>query len=472
MKQATVKQGLFKRTLVSFCAILLLFALFVPSVFAQTAAAPALPTASVVDLGAPEGLQAKSIYLVHLGTGQVVYAQNENEKRPPASVTKIMTLLLAVESGLPMDTKITAPANLWAEFAGISISNAGIRAGEVMTLKDLIYCAALPSANEAAAILADFLGEGSRTKFLSMMNQRAKELGANNTHFSDPYGLADENHYTTAKDLYLIARAAFSNPTFLEVVSTPGYTLSQTNFHAPREIKNTNAMFRQDSPYYFEGVVGGKTGSTPAAGRCFVGMFDKASSTGDCGREQYISVVLGAPLLTEWGGWRTDNTALQDTKNLMTWAYDLVGQKQLAKKEQQLATLSVDFCKEYEQIPLVAKEPLTALLPKDKSVADVTVQVLPAADKLQAPIEKGAPAGEAVFYDGDLQIGRVALVTGVAAQRDGMMYFVYQLGVFWQSYWLVVLLFLAVLCLLCVLLAVIRRRNARRRIRRRRYRAR
>ena len=140
-----------------------------------------------------------------------------------------------------------------------------IQRGETLTMQDLLYGMALQSANEAANIVADYLGNGSISDFVELMNQKAKEIGAVNTHFTNPHGLYGADHYTTAYDIYLIAKYALSVPGFQDLVSTTVYTAQYADKHTePLNFYTTNKMMVKNSDYYYEGLSGIKTGTLPA----------------------------------------------------------------------------------------------------------------------------------------------------------------------------------------------------------------
>ncbi|HAB00893.1 MAG TPA: D-alanyl-D-alanine carboxypeptidase, partial [Ruminococcaceae bacterium] len=169
---------------------------------------------------------AKFIYLVNTDTDTVVYEKNAEERAIPASLTKIMTAIIALQKTQNLDAMdIKAPGYIYNEFYGIGVSNAEIARGEVFTMRELLYALMLNSACEAASIIADYVGGGSIPSFVEMMNEKAKEIGALNTNFVNAHGLYDENQYTTAHDMYLITKYALEQPGFLEIANTKNYTI-------------------------------------------------------------------------------------------------------------------------------------------------------------------------------------------------------------------------------------------------------
>ena len=186
------------------------------------------PTVTAAAANAP-ALDATAALLVSPESDMVLYEKNADEKRYPASTTKIMTALLTLENISDLSVVVTAEASDFENVTSDS-SNAGIKVGEQVTVKDLLYALMLPSANEAAYMLARHVG-GSWEQFVDMMNERAAELGCTGTHFCNPCGLHEDDHYTTAHDLYLIAKEAMKDATFRDIVSTVQHRMAKTNLH-------------------------------------------------------------------------------------------------------------------------------------------------------------------------------------------------------------------------------------------------
>ncbi len=218
--------------------------------------------------GWPEGpkVMAETAIVMDMDTGEVLYAKGIDEKRAPASTTKIMTAMLAIEK-VPFETQITFTDEVNNIEAGST--HIGIKPGETLTMKDCAYAILLASANEVSSGVAEYIGT-TVPSFVDMMNQCAKELGCTNTHFVNANGLYDENHYTTARDLAIISKVAFQNETFREIVKTPYYIVPKTNItDEERWLNNHHKMILQGSEYY-EGCLGGKTGYTEKAGNTLV----------------------------------------------------------------------------------------------------------------------------------------------------------------------------------------------------------
>lgn len=221
-----------------------------------------------------DAVPAQAAYLIEANSGRVLFAQNENERLPMASTTKIMTALLAIESGR-LDETVTVPR----EAVGTEGSSMYLREGERITLRDLVYGLMLTSGNDAAVTIAWFL-DGGTEPFAARMNARAAELGLCDTHFVTPNGLHDPDHYTTAHDLALLGAAALRDPTFCGIVSAK---YRKTDGSVVHTLKNKNRLL-----WEYEGGIGVKTGYTKAAGKCLVFAAER-------GGMKLVGAVLNCP---------------------------------------------------------------------------------------------------------------------------------------------------------------------------------
>lgn len=221
-------------------------------------------------------------------TGEIPYAKNIYERLYPASTTKVLTCYLALQYG-NLDDIVTVSANA-VDMASDS-SVCGLKAGDQITLRDLLYGLMLRSGNDAAVAIAEYIS-GDVETFAGLMNNTAAGLGATGTHFVNPNGLPDENHYTTVYDLYLILNAAMQDTTFLDIIQAPGYTanyIDATGTPVTQEWASTNKYIAgtENAP---EGItiIGGKTGTTGEAGYCLVLLSQNSSG------QNIISIVLKA----------------------------------------------------------------------------------------------------------------------------------------------------------------------------------
>ena len=235
--------------------------------------------------------------LVESSTGKIIYEKNSKEKMYPASTTKIMTALLALENCNLNDVVTVSKSavdSISADYATVYLN-----VGEQLTVEQLLNILLIPSGNVVGNILAEHIS-GSTDSFVKLMNKRAHALGCVNTNYTNPYGLHEDNHYTCAYDLYLIAREAMKYDTFRSIVSKTSYTLSPTNiytkgdrvFHTTNDLIKPNTSKRADN-YYYEYAIGIKTGFTSQAKDCLVAASSKDGL-------EFISVILGAGKTRKW----------------------------------------------------------------------------------------------------------------------------------------------------------------------------
>ena len=213
-------------------------------------------------------LSSQSVIVMDAKSGQILYEKDAHTKKYPASITKILTALVALENG-DLDSQITMSEDaVWGIERGSS--HIALDVGEQITLEDALYAVMLVSANEAAWGVAEHVG-GSLSEFCDMMNEKAKSLGCENTHFVNANGLHDDNHYTTAYDMALITRAAIKNEKFMEITSTNYYEIAPTNKNSEtRYLWQDNKLINESSEYYYSYCQGGKTGFTDEAGGTLV----------------------------------------------------------------------------------------------------------------------------------------------------------------------------------------------------------
>ena len=229
--------------------------------------------------GGPQ-IEAEAAVVMDADTGAFLYSKNMDRKEYPASITKIMTALVAIESG-KLDSKIQFSENAVYNLEEGS-SHVGIQVGEVLSMRRALYGLMLESANDVANGIAETVG-GSISGFADLMNAKAAELGCVNTHFTNPHGLQNEEHYTCARDMALITQAALKHPTFQKIAGTTNYTCPKTNkVDEERYWYNHNQMIQKDAEYYYEGCFGGKTGFTSDALNTLVSYAKKDGRTLIC----------------------------------------------------------------------------------------------------------------------------------------------------------------------------------------------
>ena len=219
---------------------------------------------------------AESAIVMDIDTGTVLYEKNADVQQHPASITKILTALIALENG-KLDEEVTFSQQAVGKNESSASAHIARDVGEKMSLKDCMYAMMLVSANECADAIAEHIG-GSIDNFVEMMNKRAKELGCTNSHFVCSNGLTDENHYVSARDMALIAAKAYQNPEFRKIIGTKKYTIKPTNIHPePTYLLNQHDMYHpyRTSKYLYKYCKGGKTGYTDIAKNTLVTYAEK-----------------------------------------------------------------------------------------------------------------------------------------------------------------------------------------------------
>lgn len=243
------------------------------------------PVVKELDVG---GVNSSHVVLMSANGGKVIGEINGEEQIYPASLTKIMTVIVAIEELDDLEEKIMLDADIFPELYAGDATQAGFQAGEAVRAIDLLYGAILPSGAECCIGLADAIA-GSEDAFVELMNKKAQKIGMENTHFCDTTGLHDPNHYSTAYDMAVLLKYAIRNDTFREIIETPRHSTGVTNIH-PDGITYYGTMFKNlNDPTVTEGkILGGKTGYTNEAGLCL-------ASFAEIGGREYILVTAGAP---------------------------------------------------------------------------------------------------------------------------------------------------------------------------------
>ena len=348
---------------------------------------PWLPAKALSD---PPQIGAKAAVLLEASTGKVLYAQNAQAQLPMASTTKIMTALLAIEEG-DLEEMVTTDASAY----GVEGSSIYLQLEETISLRDLLYGLMLASGNDAAVAIAVHIANGVE-QFAARMNERAREIGAVNTNFVTPNGLPDENHYTTAYDLALIAAEAMKNETFREIVSTQYYR-TETGAVA-RTFKNKNQIL-----WKYEGGNGIKTGYTQAAGRCLVFAAEREGM-------QLVGVVLSCPNMFE------------DAMALLDYGMDNYEMRPLVQAGDRIANVYVTGGMK-KRLALCAPADIMVPVEKDGSSTYRTRVILP--DSIEAPLDAGEACGyvEVLEEDGALRTA-FPLVAQEAVDEATVRYYI------------------------------------------------
>lgn len=347
---------------------------------------------------------AEGVLLVSLDTDDVLFARNTEKKLYPASLTKIMTALLVLEKTTDLDGEmITVSENAVKSILGTGASSGGLKEGEQITARQAVYYLMLPSANDCAVAVAEHYG-GSVSGFVNLMNARAEELGMENSHFANPHGLHDDEHYTTVKDMYLLTKHALSIEAFKEAIGQKRYQMPATNKSPAKTLVTT--VFMQDlyngvSPnLYYRYAKGVKTGFTDAAGRCLI-------STATKNGHSYLCVLMKCPQ----DGSRNYNE-FKETKALYEWAFNNFEYKTVVEADTPVAEAKVALCWDHDYVTMLIEGGLSAILPKGADSSTVQIKPNPDKEVFDAPIKKGQRLGTAdVVYAGET-LGTVNLIAG------------------------------------------------------------
>ncbi|MCD8049853.1 MAG: D-alanyl-D-alanine carboxypeptidase [Clostridia bacterium] len=333
-------------------------------------------------LTAKAEISAQSAVVIDCASNRILYEKNAEERRGMASTTKIMTALIALER-LTFDEVVTVSSFA----AGTEGSSIWLSAGEHMTAQDLLYGLMLASGNDAATALAEHTA-GSVEAFTLLMNEKAKEIGAYNTNFTNPHGLSDENHYTTAYDLALIASYAMKNDTFREIVSTQNKTISWEGSQWNRSLKNHNKLL-----YMYDDCDGVKTGYTKKDGRCLVSSAERDGM-------RIVTVTLSDP--DDWN----------DHINLMNYAFETHKPYTVCRKGESAGSYLTENA-DIEEIGLsYAQTYTTALSDGEEDTISTKVEF-----SVTYPVNRGDRVGTMYIYRGSELIGSVGIISREKAEE-------------------------------------------------------
>ena len=357
------------------------------------AAAAALPGLAAYPMPIQTASETEAVYLFNADTGKTILAQNADQQQYVASLTKMMTALLLLESGKDLNGEVTVPTAMTQEFKDIQNANgmtAGLHIGETVRRIDLLYALLVSSANDAASVIAYDVG-GSVLDFVRQMNARAAELGCTGTNFTCAHGLFDYGNVSTAEDMARIAAECYKNPTFVQVSGTAAYTMPATNLHQnERTINSTNPLTDTGSEFYRSYIKCVKGGFTTLAGRCAVAFAEQGGHT-------YGLVILHA-----------DNASLYtECDQLLDWAFESFSDRPLVDTETELTTVDLTKCRAQPTAALYAAAPVSGYGHAD----DVVSYAFDLPESIPATVKNGQKVGTATVYLDGYEVGTVDLVT-------------------------------------------------------------
>lgn len=353
-------------------------------------------------------LTSKSSILMEASTGQILYENNAEEAMPPASVTKIMTLLLIFEAQkegkFQWDDMITV-----SEYAAsMGGSQVFLEPEEQQTAKDMVKCIAVASANDASVAMAEFIG-GSEEGFVAMMNEKAKELGMKNTVFKNACGLDVEGHVTSAKDIAIMSRTLITE--FPEVTEFTTIWMDKIT-HKTRKgesefgLANTNKLIK-----WYSGATGLKTGSTSAAKFCLSGTAKRNDT-------ELIAVVMAAP---------DPKTRFQEVMKMLDWGFANFEVKKIVSQGEDMGNIMTEKG-EKESVKIICENDINILLPKGEGEIKKDTQIY---ESLKAPFEKGKKAGEIVVYVNGEEKGRSNIVASEGCEKISLVKMIEKIMALW-----------------------------------------
>lgn len=353
-------------------------------------------------------LTSKSSILMEASTGQILYENNAEEAMPPASVTKIMTLLLIFEAQkegkFQWDDMITV-----SEYAAsMGGSQVFLEPEEQQTAKDMVKCIAVASANDASVAMAEFIG-GSEEGFVAMMNEKAKELGMKNTVFKNACGLDVEGHVTSAKDIAIMSRTLITEfPEVTEFTTIWMDTITHKTRKGESEfgLANTNKLIK-----WYSGATGLKTGSTSAAKFCLSGTAKRNDT-------ELIAVVMAAP---------NPKTRFQEVMKMLDWGFANFEVKKIVSQGEDMGNIMTEKG-EKESVKIICENDINILVPKGEGEIKKDTQIY---ESLKAPFEKGKKAGEIVVYVNGEEKGRSNIVASEGCEKISLVKMIEKIMALW-----------------------------------------
>ncbi len=387
---------------------------------------------------------AKAGMLISMDTGDILYQKNIDAKVYPASITKIMTVTVMLESERfqpKKKLKMTNAVEPYITGTGSAVSN--LRAGETLTQKDLMYLVLMTSFGDCAYLGALYFGD-TVENFMKMMNDKAQELGLTGTHYGNPVGLHDPQTYTTVRDICTLTQYSLKNKWFKKICESASYTMPATNYSDQRTLTSTNMLMLSNTNCYYPYAAGVKTGFTDEAGRCLV-------STATKNDMRYLCILMGCP--------DVNGKHFTDTISLYQTAFSSFEIRTVGDLKEPVAEMPVELSLDTDHAELYLKTGYDVLLPRDADDSTVRVEPHLKAESVEAPVHKGDLMGTADIIYGEEVRGTVELIAGDDIARSKLLL----IKKYAESVWKVVLyIVLAAVVLIVVLIFVIFKMNHKR----------
>ena len=351
-------------------------------------------------------IQAHSAILMDMKSGRVIYSKNPDDRLYPASTTKILTGILALELG-DISEVVTADVASLAPITNED-SHMGILIGEQLTMEQLINGMLVYSANDAANVIATHIS-GTSDHFVEIMNKKAQELGAVNTNFTNTYGIHDDNHYTTASDLAIMSRYAMSNDKFREIVGKKTYNIPPTNkYTTERILPSTNLLIGtgRTGKYYFSSTTGIKTGHTNKAGFCLVSSAEKDGT-------EFLCIVMKCA---------SQEICYTDSRALLDYGFKNYKYQNIVSAGSVVSDSKVYEAKDDERVGFTVSEDISALLPSGVELSEVIEKVEDLPEVVKAPIKKGDVIGKVSYNYKGVMVGHGDLIATNDVDRNVLLF--------------------------------------------------
>lgn len=403
-----------------------------------------------------EKVYADSYMLISLDDDSypVVAQKNQDKKKYPASLTKIVTAMVTIDKVKDLSSTTIVTDSALSTLAGTGAQVAGLKAGEMVSIEELLYLTMVHSACDACEVLAEYVS-GSAPKFVEEMNNWVKAAGCKNTHFTNASGLHDPDHYTTASDMSKIALKALKNDVFTKISTTPSY-----NFGGKTFIHTNYMLDKAHKSYYYEYAQGIKTGSTTEAQYCVI---TKASKGG----YNYLAIVMDSPI-QRLDGYDTKCSFI-DAATLFDWAFDTLKYSKVVSKNDVAHEIPVKDGKNADTVQLVVKDDITALVPATLDPSNVIIKPIDPPESVNAPVTKGDEICKAnVIYGGET-IVKIDLVAAKTVELSTFLKIINGLkAVFTNPFVLLILAAILIAIAIYIFTFVMRMRKDRKRIERKR----
>ena len=410
-----------------FCAFLIISLLLTP-IFTVSAYEPS-----------GISISANAAMLVSLDTDEVLYEKNADQKVYPASITKIMTTLLILESSkYDPNAKIAMTEEALELISGTGSSVSLLKAGDEITQLDLVYMVLMSSYGDCSLLAAIRYGD-TVDNFVNMMNTRAAELGLTNTHYENPIGLHHEENYTTARDTYTLTKFALQNETFKTVCESARYTVNASS--GKRVLSTTNLLQDNTTSYYYQYAKGVKTGYTDEAGRCLV-------STASYNGYNYACLVFGCP--------PNEKKHFTESAELYRWAFKNFEFKNVADTANPVAEIGVDLSFDTDFVSLYVEKSFKSVLPKDANDSTISIVTHPIAERIDAPITKGQVLGTADIIYAEQKLGTVNLIANENIEKSSLLAVLRLVKNFFTSSYMKIVYVLIIIAILAFIIAVIK----------------